>query len=116
MLRSPNITNEMRTQLDAIARQINKLMEIIETIYGLMANTRSQAIHKKLNKLVDESKYPGFKNLTLSQKAILLLNSVEEISCTLIGMRQKKYVDDIIGSLKMPPIAGAKEILREVEM
>ena len=100
MLRSPNITNEMRTQLDAIARQINKLMEIIETIYGLMANTRSQAIHKKLNKLVDESIYPGFKNLTLSQKAILLLNSVEEISCTLIGMRQKKYVDDIAGSLK----------------
>jgi aryl-alcohol dehydrogenase-like predicted oxidoreductase len=116
ILRSPNITDEMRTQLDAIARQINKLMEIIETIYGLMANTRSQALHKKLDKLVDESLYPDFKNLTLSQKAILLLNSVEEISCTLVGMRQRKYVDDIVGSLKMPVIAGAKEILGEIEM
>lgn len=116
MLRSPNITNEMKTRLDAIARQINKLVEIIETIYGLMANTRSRAIHKKLDKLIDESKYPKFKNLTLSQKAILLLNSVEEISCTLVGMRQNKYVDDVTGSLIMPPIARAKEILGEMEM
>jgi aryl-alcohol dehydrogenase-like predicted oxidoreductase len=116
MLRSPNITNEMKTKLDAIARQINKLVDIIETIYGLMANTRSQAIHKKLDKLIDESKYPEFKNLTLSQKAILLLNSVEEISCTLVGMRQKKYVEDVVGSLMMPVIAGVKEILGEIEM
>lgn len=116
MLRSPNITGEMKNRLDAIARQINKLMDIIETIYGLMANTRSKAIHKKLDKLVDENLYPDFKNLTLSQKAVLLLNSLPEISCTLVGIRQKKYIDDVAGSLKMPVIGSAKEILEEVEM
>jgi hypothetical protein len=116
MMRSPNITNEMKNRLDAIARQINKLMDIIETIYGLMANTRSKAIHKKLDKLVDENLYPDFKNLTLSQKAVLLLNSFPEISCTLVGMRQKKYIDDVAGSLKRPVIGSAKEILEEAEM
>jgi aryl-alcohol dehydrogenase-like predicted oxidoreductase len=116
MLRSPNITSEMKNRLDAIARQINKLMDIIETIYGLLANTRSKEIHKKLNELVDETKFPEFKGLTLSQKSILLLNSLEEISCTLVGMRQKKYVDDVIGSLIMPPVENAKDILKEVEI
>lgn len=116
MLRSPNITGEMKNRLDSIARQINKLMDIIETIYGLMANTRSQAIHKNLGKYIDESKYPDFKNLTLSQKAILLLNSVNEISCTLIGMRQNRYVDDVISSLKMPLIESAEQILKEIEI
>jgi hypothetical protein len=116
MLRSPNITNEMKNKLDAIARQTNKLMDIIETIYGLMANTRSKEIHIKLNELVDETKFPEFKGLTLSQKSILLLNSFEEISCTLVGMRQKKYVDDVVGSLTIKPFENAKEALRKVEI
>jgi hypothetical protein len=116
MLRSPNITGEMKNRLDAIARQINKLMDIIETIYGLMANSRSREIHKNLNELVDETKFSEFKGLTLSQKSILLLNSLEEICCTLVGMRQKKYVDDVIGSLTMKPVENAKEIIKEMEI
>ncbi len=116
ILRSPNTTAQMKDRLDAIAKQINKLMDIIETIYGLMANTRSLAIHKELNRLVDRSQYPEFENLTLSQKAILLLNSLDEISCTLVGMRQNKYVDDVLGCLKMPLIEGTGKLLGEMKM
>jgi aryl-alcohol dehydrogenase-like predicted oxidoreductase len=111
MLHSPNITNEMKTHLDGIARQINKLMDIIGTIYGLMANTRSKTLHEKLNSLAGENEALWFNNLTLSQKAIHVLNSIDGVSCTLVGMRQKKYIDDVVESLKMPTLAEPEKLL-----
>ncbi len=111
IIRSPNITNEMRNRLDAIAKQINKLMEIMETIYGLAANTRSKELHEKLNSLAGKKEASWFKKLTLSQKAIHILNSIDGISCTLVGMRQKKYIDDVIESLKKPAMAEPEKML-----
>jgi aryl-alcohol dehydrogenase-like predicted oxidoreductase len=116
MVNSPNLTNPMRTKLDAIAQQVNKLMSIIETIYGLMANLRSMEIHEKLNTFIDDEINSGFKSLHLSQKAVLLINSLDKVSCTLVGMRQKKYVDDVLGSLSSAKIENAEEILRKVEL
>jgi hypothetical protein len=111
MLKSSNMTGEMKNRLDKIARQVNKLMGIIETIYGIMANTRSETLHKKLNKFIDQEKLGQFDKLSLSQKSILLINSLQEVSCTLVGMRQKKYVEDVIGSLSVNVIENAKDIL-----
>jgi aryl-alcohol dehydrogenase-like predicted oxidoreductase len=116
MLISPNITSEMKDRLDKIARQVNKLMGITETIYGLIANSRSKDLHLKLNTSVNINLADKFKELTLSQKAILLINSIKEISCTLVGMRQKKYVDDVIGALKAEEIENAMEILEKMEI
>jgi aryl-alcohol dehydrogenase-like predicted oxidoreductase len=112
IIHSPNLTNEMRNRLDAIAKQINKLMEMFETIYGLFANSRSKKLHESLNKLAGENEAPWFKNLTLSQKAIHILNSIEAVSCTLVGMRQKKYVDDVLESLKMPSISKPEKMIK----
>jgi len=116
MISSDNLTNPMREKLDAIAQQVNKLMSIIETIYGLIANMRSKEIHEKLNGLIDDSKNIDFKSLHLSQKAILLINSIGNVSCTLVGMRQKKYVGDVIGSLRSAKIENAEDILRKVQL
>lgn len=116
MISSPNLTNEMKNKLDVIARQTNKLMSIIETIYGLIANTRSRELHNKLNSLVIGNESDSFQELSLSQKSLLLLNSIDEISCTLVGMRQKKYVDDVMGSLKAKKIENAKKLLEKLEL
>jgi aryl-alcohol dehydrogenase-like predicted oxidoreductase len=116
MLKSPNLTNEMKIRLDGIARQINKLMSIIETIYGLIANNRSRDIHLKLNTGVSQSEADCFKELTLSEKAVLLINSIEGVSCTLIGMRQIKYVDDILKALVQKPISNAGHIMQELDI
>jgi hypothetical protein len=115
MVNSPNLTGEMKNRLDKIARQTNKLMSIIETIYGMMANTRSQALHSKLNKLTGDDA-GNFGELTLSQKSLLLLNSIDEISCTLVGMRQKKYVDDVLGSLRATKLENAKELMLQLQL
>jgi hypothetical protein len=116
MVNSSNLTNPMREKLDAIAQQVNKLTSIIETIYGLIANMRSKEIHEKLNGLIDDSINIDFKSLHLSQKAILLLNSIDKVNCTLVGMRQKKYVDDVIGSMRAIKIENTEDILRKLEI
>ena len=108
---SANATPEMKTKLDKIAVQINKLTGIIESIYGLMANIKSQEIHNELNSLVDNE---NFQKLTLSGKALVMLSSLDEISCVLVGMRQNAYVDDVIGSMKADKIEDADEVWRKM--
>lgn len=112
MLKSPNLTSEMKSRLDGIARQINKLMNIIETIYGILANGRSREIHTKLNSMAAQNGTESFNGLSLSQKEILILNSIEGISCTLVGMRQVGYVENVLESLKQKPLANSEELIQ----
>lgn len=113
ILGSNGITEEMKDKLDVIAKQINKLLKIISSIYGLRANLRARKIHEKLDSLVSSAE---FKNLTLSQKSISVINSLNGISCTLVGMRQTKYVDDVTGCMKYQKINNAEEVLRELKL
>jgi len=110
---SQNATPEMKTKLDKIASQINKLVGIIESIYGLMANINSKEIHTGLNLL---SENENFKKLTLSQKALGMLSSLDEISCVLVGMRQKAYVDDVINSMNTEKVDNASEIWKSLDI
>lgn len=105
LISSPNITNEMKDKLDKIARQVNRLMEIMQSIYGLLAKDRSRKIHNSLDDLQPDL----MTGLPLSQKAILMINSIKSISCTLVGMRSDKYVDDVIKTLQLPVLTGVKE-------
>jgi aryl-alcohol dehydrogenase-like predicted oxidoreductase len=116
LVKSPNLTEEMKNKLNKIATQINKLTEIIESIYGLLANTENKDIHNKLNSLAEDSYSEKFSKLTLSQKAIVLINSLKEVSSTLVGMRQESYVDDVIGALKSGLIANASEKLCKLNL
>lgn len=113
MLTSGKITEEMKDRLDKIARQVNKLMGIVETIYGAKGNLRSKEIHEKLNELVIDK---NFKKLSLSQKSLLMINSIDEISCILVGMRQEKYVNDVVGCLKTKEIKDVKNIWEKLEL
>ncbi len=112
LVSSPSLTDEMKNKLDIIAKQVNKLMKIMDSIYGLLANVRSKEIHDKLNELIPE----GLKDLTLSQKAILLINSLDEISCTLVGMRHEGYVDDAVKSIQHKKLDGARKIWESLSL
>lgn len=104
VLNNAELSEEMRSHLEKIPLQLNKLMEIIGSIYGLQANLLSKKTHEKLNAL-DESE--DYKNLSLSQKAITLINSLDAVSCTLVGMRNEKYVNDVIGALEFGKLEDA---------
>jgi aryl-alcohol dehydrogenase-like predicted oxidoreductase len=114
LVSSPNISEEVKGKLDKIARQTNKLMGILDSLYGLLANTKSSDLHLRLNKAVEPSEADAFKYLSLSQKAILFINSLKEVSCTLVGMRQKKYADDVIGALKAGALVDVFEKFKEI--
>lgn len=116
IVKSPNITPEMKDRLDEIAKQTNKLMKIMETIYGIIANSRSKEISNKLNMLVTGEQAEKFKELNLSQKSILLINSLEGISTILVGMRQEKYAADVMNALKMDKVENAKEVIERLEI
>lgn len=117
---STNVTDEMKNKLDTIAKQINKLMLIIDSIYGLMANINSKKIHENLSANIEDEQ---FRQLPLSQKALRLLTSLDEIDCVLVGMRQNKYVDDVIAgiraygnSTKNGKIENAGEVWKKLEI
>ncbi len=109
LVTSPSASGEIKDKLDKIAKQTNKLVGIMDSIYGLKANFRSKDLHLQLNTIVSSDEADKFKDLSLSQKAILFINSIDVISCTLVGMRQEKYVNDVIGCLKAPVLKIIKE-------
>ncbi len=97
-------------------KECYKLLNFVSNYYKLRAGKRSSFINNLLNKSLDGK----FQNLTLSQKAVLLLNSVEGVSCVLAGIRKEKYVNDIIKILNEEKITNAAEIIKfvsgEIEM
>lgn len=115
LVKSGKLTDEMKDSLDRIAKQVNKLIAIIESIYGTQANVRSDKLHGNLNEMVNSNENSEFENLSLSGKSLLMINSLDEISCSLVGMRQKKYVDDVILSLKAGRLAEADLIWNKLK-
>jgi aryl-alcohol dehydrogenase-like predicted oxidoreductase len=62
-------------------------------------------LHDKLNKYLNDEQ----REYSLSQKAIAFVNSLNEVSSTLVGMRKVEYVNDVLGSIKFQ----SNEKLRE---
>lgn len=91
-------------------KEVLRLFNFLSNFYRSFAEKRSKFIHSIINDYC-ESKY---HNLTLSQKAILLVSSVEGVGCVLVGARQEKYVDDVLKVLELEKIENAEEIIEKV--
>jgi hypothetical protein len=76
--------------------RLNKLLSEIEIYLCSEKNILNYGIHKILNRHFP----PGLKVLNLSEKAILLINSLKEVTVTLVGMRKKEYVKNIVNCLE----------------
>lgn len=88
-------------------KEVLRLFSYLSNYYRIFANRKSKVIHEIINNFLD-SKY---HNLTLSQKAVLIVSSVEEVDCVLVGARQENYVDDVLKVLNMDKLENAKEII-----
>ena len=72
---------------------------LLDSIFSELAkkkNQENQAFHKAIDKFTNSEQ----QKLSLSQKAILLINSVPQVSATLVGMKSTNYVDDVQKSIK----------------
>jgi ElaB/YqjD/DUF883 family membrane-anchored ribosome-binding protein len=79
-------------KINNYAVHINILLDSCESVLAKEANEENKKLHEKLNQYLDNN----YHQLSLSQKSVLMLNSLREVSCTLVGMRKEEYVNDIL--------------------
>jgi aryl-alcohol dehydrogenase-like predicted oxidoreductase len=89
---------------------IFSVINYISAFYKNKAGKRSKYLHSIINELCD-SKY---HNYSLSQKALLLLNSIDGVNCTLVGTRKQVYVDDVVKVNNNEKIENAREIFIKI--
>jgi len=91
----PNDENVERA-LRNFAVTTNILLDSIFSILAKNKNLDNEIFHKAIDKFANNEQ----QKLSLSQKAILLINSVPEVTTTLVGMKSPNYVDDVQKSIK----------------
>jgi aryl-alcohol dehydrogenase-like predicted oxidoreductase len=91
----PNEENVVRA-LRNFAVTTNILLDSIFSILAKNKNLENEIFHKAIDKFANNEQ----QKLSLSQKAILLINSVPEVTTTLVGMKSSNYVDDVQKSIK----------------
>ncbi|MBK7227563.1 MAG: aldo/keto reductase [Ignavibacteriales bacterium] len=78
---------------------------LLDSIFSNLAknkNLENEKFHLAINKFANSEQ----QKLSLSQKAILLINSVPEVTTTLVGMKSVNYVDDVLKSIKSEVITN----------
>jgi len=90
----PNDENVVRA-LRNFAVTTNILLDSIFSILAKNKNLDNEIFHKAIDKFANNEQ----QKLSLSQKAILLINSVPEVTTTLVGMKSPNYVDDVQKSI-----------------
>ena len=105
------VKDEYFTQLfDKYAKYVFKVMNLITNHYKVKAGIRSKHLHSVIDKYLEKE----FHSLTLSQKAILTLQSVHGVSCVLAGIRKESYVDDVKPLLQGAETKHYEQILSNI--
>jgi aryl-alcohol dehydrogenase-like predicted oxidoreductase len=89
--------DSLEHQLNNFAITINITLDSIESDLARQWNENNKLLHDDLNKYLNDEQ----REYSLSQKAIAFVNSLNEVSSTLVGMRKIEYVNDVLGSIKL---------------
>ncbi|MCU7491817.1 MAG: aldo/keto reductase [Ignavibacteria bacterium] len=84
------------SKLNYYATTVNIVLDSMESIFAKESNSKNRKVHEMIAPYLNGSA----DDLSLSQKAILMINSLPNVTSTLVGMRTQKYVDDVIGSIE----------------
>ncbi len=87
--------------------EVYKLFSYLSNYYRIFANKRNEVFHTIINDHCDKK----YHELTLSQKALMLISSIDGVDCVLVGARQEKYVDELVKIMSFNKIENAKNIL-----
>ncbi|HET6402410.1 MAG TPA: aldo/keto reductase [Candidatus Kapabacteria bacterium] len=94
------------TFLTTYAESVDEAFEHLSNYYLNRGHTRALKIHQALDALIGK----GYSELSLSQKAVLLIRSLPQVASVLVGMRSEEYVEDVVYGLQAQPVPGAAEI------
>ena len=109
---SMKANREVFTLLQDYAESIDVIMEHITNFYTTKAAERSLAIHQSLDGILPADD----NNLSLSQKAILMLRSIPGMSSVLVGMRSDDYVDDVLYGLQAKKLENSEDLWKRLEL
>lgn len=98
--------------LEGYAESMDEVIEHITNFYTTKAAQTSNAIHDAVD-IVLPTKY---HELSLSQKAVLTLRSIDGVSSVLVGMRSEEYVDDVIYGLQAETLDDAPRFWKRLEL
>jgi aryl-alcohol dehydrogenase-like predicted oxidoreductase len=90
------MTNE--ALISIIKKYAFAVNSLLDSIYGYLAqkyNEGNKELHAKLNNYLNEAQ----KKLTLSQKSVLMINSIPEVCSTMVGMRKVEFVKDMLAGM-----------------
>jgi aryl-alcohol dehydrogenase-like predicted oxidoreductase len=96
--------------LASYAEAADEFLEYVSHYYGNRSHARSQKIHEAFDALMPEE----YRPLSLSQKAVLLIRSLPEVSSVLVGMRTEEYVEDVVFGLQAKPVENIEEIWKRL--
>jgi len=96
-------------RLNHYALTVNIALDSVESDLARHWNEMNKQLHNELDKHLDNRE----RKLNLSQKAILFINSLKEISSTLVGMRKIRYVKDVIAYMKIQSDTNLREYWNE---
>ena len=97
-------------RFDKYVKLVFKVLNLITNYYKEKADVRSKYFHSIIDKHLEKE----FQHLTLSQKAVLVTNSVPGVDCVLVGARKEVYVDDIKPLLYSEKTKHYSEILSNI--
>ncbi len=105
-LTDPRLRRDFGTWFPGYCRKLEEVAGMVTEWLGRADFARSQAIHERLEGLLDQR----LGGLPLSQKALLTLFALPEVSCVLNGIRRGSYVEDSTGAMAVaqwsPEVAG----------
>ena len=92
------------------AESVDEVFEHLSNFYANRGHDRSAKIHRALDAMSSEEYHP----LSLSQKAVLLIRSLPQVSSVLVGMRSEEYVEDVVYGLQAKALPHAEEIWKRL--
>ncbi len=113
ILRSTQADNPaIYTLLQEYAESVDEVFEHITNYYLTKSNERATHIHDAMRSLMPAET----EEISLSQKAILMLRSLDGVSSVLVGMRAEEYVDDVIYGLQVSKLENVLEKWKELQL
>ena len=95
--------------LNNFAITVNITLDSIESELARQWNENNKHLHDELNKYLNDEQ----REFSLSQKAVAFVNSLNEVSATLVGMRKVEHVNDVLGSIKFQSYEKLREYWNE---
>lgn len=110
-----NVPDDVRPRWQAWWERCIPALEALLTGIAREASNRGRTRTGKVSEALDAILPQDRRGATLSQKALAVVRSTPGVTCVLVGMRQKRYVEDALAMLSQPPLPDALEIYRRMK-